>query len=67
MAVRDKEAQLLIAKANRDTSVMYAKAADIMKGNNDSVQLRYFETLKDIASDWSNTVILPNGMLYSHQ
>jgi regulator of protease activity HflC (stomatin/prohibitin superfamily) len=63
LAAREREAKMQIAQANKEASKMYAEAAEIMKGNEGSIQLRKFETLKEIAGDKSRTIIVPSGLL----
>lgn len=64
IAKRQAGAKRIAAKAEVESSKLLKKAGDIMNQNKNSVNLKYFETLKDIAAGWNHTVILPDGMVY---
>lgn len=61
---RDGEAQYRLAQANLDASKFTNEAASILKENQNSMDLHFFETLKTIAQKWNETIITADGMLY---
>lgn len=64
IAKREAGAKRIVAQAEVQSSKYLKEAAEIMNQNKSSINLKYFETLKDIASGWNHTVILPDGMVY---
>lgn len=67
IAKREAGAKRIKAKAEVESSVYLSKASEILNQNKGSINLKYFETLKDIAAGWNHTVILPDGMVYVTQ
>lgn len=61
---RDRLAQVRLAEANFESSKITNEAAAILKENNSSMDLHFFETLKHIAQKWNQTIITADGMLY---
>jgi regulator of protease activity HflC (stomatin/prohibitin superfamily) len=61
---REAGAKKIIAEAEIETSNMLKKAGEIMNQNKNSINLKYFETLKEVATGWNHTVILPDGMVF---
>ena len=62
---REAGAKRIIAEAEVESSKLLREAGKIMNQNSNSISLKYFETLKDLAVDARNkTVILPDGMVY---
>ena len=61
---KQAESSRITAEAEVQSSQLLKKAGDIMNQNKASIHLKYFETLRDIASNWNHTVILPDGMVY---
>jgi erythrocyte band 7 integral membrane protein len=64
IAERDKTAQVRLAQANLEASKFTNEAAAILKENQNSIDLHFFDTLKHIATKWNQTVITADGMLY---
>lgn len=64
---RDREAQVKLAEANLEASKITNEAAAILKENKNSMDLHFFETVKQIAQKWNETVITADGMLYMPQ
>lgn len=64
IAERDKTAQVKLAQANLEASKFTNEAASILKENQNSIDLHFFDTLKHIAGKWNETVITADGMLY---
>ena len=64
IAERDKTAQVKLAQANLEASKFTNEAAAILKENSNSIDLHFFDTLKNIAGKWNETVITADGMLY---
>lgn len=61
---RDKEAQIRMAKTDLETSKLANEAAAILKDQQNSLDLHFFETIKNVAKSWNETVITADGMLY---
>lgn len=61
---RDKEAQVRMAKTDLETSKLANEAAAILKGQQNSIDLHFFETIKQMAKGNNQTVITADGMLY---
>jgi len=58
-AQREGAAKVISAEAELRASSTLAEAADIMATNPLTIQLRYFQTLAEVSSERSNTIILP--------
>lgn len=61
---RDKEAQVRMAKTDLETSKLANEAASILKDQQNSIDLHFFETIKQVAKSMNQTVITADGMLY---
>ena len=61
---KDKTAQINIAESNLKASKFTNEAAAILKDNQSSMNLQFFETLKNISKTWNETIIAADGMLY---
>lgn len=61
---RDRLAQIKLADANFEASKYTNEAASILKDNQSSMDLQFFETLKSISQNWNETIIAADGMLY---
>jgi len=57
-AEREKRAKIIHADGEKEASVALAQAADILSASPASLQLRYLQTLVEIASE-QNATILP--------
>ena len=64
MSKKYADSARISAEAEVKGSELLKQAGDIMNQNKSSIHLKYFETLRDIASNWNHTVILPDGMVY---
>lgn len=62
-AEKQSEARVIDAKGNLQAAKIFRDAADILKKNEISLQLQYFETLKMIASEHESTMIVPDSVL----
>ena len=62
-AEKQSEARVIDAKGNLESAKVFRDAADILKQNEISLQLQYFETLKMIASKHESTMIVPDSIL----
>ncbi|KNC54278.1 uncharacterized protein AMSG_10077 [Thecamonas trahens ATCC 50062] len=60
-AKRDGKAKLVTARAEKKASTILQSAAELME-NPIALQLRYFQTLSEIAAENNSTVIVPSGM-----
>ena len=61
---REKDAQVRLARANLETSKVANEAASILKDQQNSMDLHFFDTIKHVAKSWNETVITADGMLY---
>lgn len=58
-AERERRAKVINAKGELEASENLLKAAEILAKNPLGIQLRYLQTLSDISSDKTNTVVFP--------
>ncbi|MEA3353468.1 MAG: slipin family protein [Campylobacterota bacterium] len=58
-AERERRAKVINAKGELEASQNLLKAADIISQNPQGIQLRYLQTLSDISSDKTNTIVFP--------
>ncbi len=67
-ASREGKAKIITAKAELEAAEAYSKAASILIETPGAMQLRYLQTLTEIASEQNSTIILPSevsGLLTS--
>ena len=58
-AEREKRAKVINAEGEMQASEQLANAARVMATEGGSMQLRYLQTLKDIAAEHNSTIIFP--------
>ncbi|KAL6725336.1 hypothetical protein Aduo_007395 [Ancylostoma duodenale] len=58
-AVRKARAAIIHAEGEKNASRWMSEAAEIISGNTISVQLRYLQTLHQVASQRNNTIVIP--------
>lgn len=58
-AERERRAKVINAKGELEASANLLEAADMLSKNPQAIQLRYLQTLSDISSDKTNTVVFP--------
>jgi len=58
-AEREKRAKIIHADGELQASASLAKAADIISANPTTLQLRYLQTLTEIAAEKNSTIIFP--------
>eukprot|EP00668_Euglena_longa_P032007 GGOE01041287.1.p1 GENE.GGOE01041287.1~~GGOE01041287.1.p1 ORF type:complete len:304 (+),score=102.41 GGOE01041287.1:83-913(+) len=58
-AEREGQAKVVSAEADLRASSTFAEAATVLSSNPVALQLRYFQTLQEIASEKSTTIIVP--------
>ena len=61
-AAREAKAKVIAAEGEKNASVKLKEAADIMASAQNSMKLRYLQTLTQISSDKNSTVVLPIPM-----
>lgn len=61
-AQREGAAKVITAEAELRAASTLAEAADILATNPLTIQLRYFQTLSEVASDRTSTIILPSDI-----
>ena len=61
-AERNRRAKVIHAEGERQASQMLADAAAILSVNKQALQLRYLQTLTEVASEGTNTIIFPLPM-----
>ncbi|HVR28233.1 MAG TPA: slipin family protein [Thermoanaerobaculia bacterium] len=61
-AEREKRAKVIHAEGEKQASIALAEAAVIMSGNPVTLQLRYLQTLTDIATERNSTILFPLPM-----
>jgi len=62
-ANREADAKVIIAEGQRRAAFVFAEAAEAMERRPLSVQLQWFETLRQIAAENNSTVIVPDSIL----
>ena len=58
-AEREKRAKIIHASGEFEASQKLAQAADVMRGNPITIQLRYLQTLTEISTENASTIIFP--------
>jgi regulator of protease activity HflC (stomatin/prohibitin superfamily) len=61
-AERSRRAKVIHAEGERQASSVLAEAAGILAGQKTALQLRYLQTLTEIAKDRTNTIVFPVPM-----
>lgn len=61
-AERSRRAKIINAEAEKQAAQMLAEAAKILAGEEQALQLRYLQTLKEIANERTNTIVFPMPM-----
>ena len=61
-AERDRRAKIIHADGERQAADKLKEAADILAQSPAAIQLRYLETLSNISSDKSSTIVFPLPM-----
>lgn len=62
---KEAEAKIIDAKGNLESAKIFREAADELSKNPISLQLQYFETLREIAAEKNSTIIIPDSILSS--
>jgi regulator of protease activity HflC (stomatin/prohibitin superfamily) len=58
-AERARRAKIINAEAEKQAAAMLAEAANMLAQEEQALQLRYLQTLKEIANERSNTIVFP--------
>jgi len=61
-AERSRRAKVINAEGEKQAAQMLAEAAHILASESQGLQLRYMQTLKDIANERTNTIVFPMPM-----
>ena len=61
-AERARRAKVINAEAEKQAATMLAEAANILAQEGQALQLRYLQTLKEIANERTNTIVFPLPM-----
>jgi hypothetical protein len=56
---RERRAKIIAAEGELQAAYKLREAADLMAGNSTTVQLRYLQTLSDMASESTSTIVFP--------
>ena len=59
-ALREGKAKIITARAELEAAEAYAEASKKLSESDGSMQLRYFQTLREIASEKNSTILLPS-------
>lgn len=62
---KEAEAKIIDARGNLESAKIFREAADELSKNPISLQLQYFETLREIAAEKNSTIIIPDSILSS--
>ncbi|MEM9810912.1 MAG: slipin family protein [Pseudomonadota bacterium] len=58
-AERERRAKVILAEGEEQAAAKLAEAAQILSSQDGSMQLRYLNTLQEIAGDQTNTIVFP--------
>ena len=58
-AERARRAKIINAEAEKQAATMLSEAAHILAGEEQALQLRYLQTLKEISNERTNTIVFP--------
>ena len=58
-AERSRRAKVINAEGEKQAATMLAEAAETLARQKQALQLRYLQTLKDVATDKTNTIVFP--------
>jgi regulator of protease activity HflC (stomatin/prohibitin superfamily) len=58
-AERARRAKVISAEGEQQAATKLAEAAQILEGQKQALQLRYLQTMKEVAGDRTNTIIFP--------
>jgi regulator of protease activity HflC (stomatin/prohibitin superfamily) len=58
-AERARRAKIINAEGEKQAATMLAEAAQILASQGQALQLRYLQTLKEISSEKTNTIVFP--------
>ena len=58
-AERSRRAKIINAEGEKQAAQMLAEAAAILSSQKQALQLRYLQTMKEVAGDRTNTIIFP--------
>jgi len=58
-AERARRAKIILAEGEQQAATKLAEAAKILEGQKQALQLRYLQTMKEVAGDRTNTIIFP--------
>ena len=61
-AERERRAKVILAQGEEQAASKLAEAAHILSSDPGAMQLRYLNSLQEIANDRSNTIVFPFGM-----
>jgi regulator of protease activity HflC (stomatin/prohibitin superfamily) len=61
-AERERRAKVILAEGEEQAASKLAEAAQILSSDPGAMQLRYLNSLQEIANDRSNTIVFPFGM-----
>eukprot|EP00929_Paragymnodinium_shiwhaense_P001602 TRINITY_DN101843_c0_g1_i1.p1 TRINITY_DN101843_c0_g1~~TRINITY_DN101843_c0_g1_i1.p1 ORF type:complete len:324 (-),score=82.13 TRINITY_DN101843_c0_g1_i1:95-1066(-) len=64
-ANREADAKVIVAEGQRRSSHIFVQAAEAMEKQPMSLQLQWFETLRQISAEKSSTVIVPDSVIGS--
>jgi len=62
-ANREADAKVIVAEGQRKAAFIFAAAAEAMERQPMSLQLQWFETLRQIAAEKNSTVIVPDSVV----
>lgn len=62
-ANREAQAKVIVAEGQRKSAFIFADAAEAMERQPMSIQLQWFETLRQISAEKNSTVIVPDSLV----
>lgn len=64
-SLQDSKSKIITAEGEQKAAEIFVKASKLIKDNPEALELIWFNTLKDISKEKSNTIIVPNSALQS--
>ena len=64
---KEAESKLIVAEGEKKANEVMLKAAEALKNNPEAMELIWFNTLKNISTEKSNTIIVPSSIIQKFQ
>lgn len=64
---KEAESKLIVAEGEKKANEVMLKAAEALKNNPEAMELIWFNTLKSISTEKSNTIVVPSSIIQKFQ